>query len=114
MSVFAFYRNDLTYYIDKSGFLQSKRHISSRSEMVVTTNCISRHRKEEDLPPMLEPRVAVIDTESIMERESIHGGRHIQRIEEKDKEESKDDEDESSDNKDKDEGEDEDEDTGEE
>ena len=35
--------------------------------------------EEEDLPPMMEPRVAVIDTESIMERESIHGGRHIQR-----------------------------------
>ena len=35
--------------------------------------------EEEDLPPMLEPRVAVIDTESIMDRESIHGGRHIQR-----------------------------------
>ena len=35
--------------------------------------------EEEDLPPMLEPRVAVIDTESIMERDSIHGGRHIQR-----------------------------------
>ena len=37
-------RNDLTYYIDKSGFLESKRHISLRSEMVVTTNCISCHR----------------------------------------------------------------------
>ena len=48
--------------------------------MVVTTNSISRHRKEEeDLPPMLEPRVAVIDTESITERDSIHGGHHIQR-----------------------------------
>ena len=35
--------------------------------------------EEEDLPPMLEPRVAVIDTEYIMERDSIHGGRHIQR-----------------------------------
>ena len=35
--------------------------------------------EEEDLPPTLEPRVAVIDTESIMERDSIHGGRHIQR-----------------------------------
>ena len=35
--------------------------------------------EEEDLPPMLEPRVAVIDTESIMDRDSIHGGRHIQR-----------------------------------
>ena len=28
---------------------------------------------------MLEPRVPVIDTESIMGRDSIHGGRHIQR-----------------------------------
>ena len=35
--------------------------------------------EEEDLPPMLEPRVAVINTESIMERDSIHGGHHIQR-----------------------------------
>ena len=32
--------------------------------------------EEEDLPSMPEPSVAVIDTESSMESDSIHGGCH--------------------------------------
>ena len=32
--------------------------------------------EEEHLPPMPEPSVAVIDTESSMESDSVHGGCH--------------------------------------